>query len=117
MKEFRPDLPFTTVAYLLTPTYETIKGVPVKKYLVPTDEDVIHISFKTFGGTESTKNDLLVIEDTANVETWYDPKIKSDYGIRLTDDDSTYEILGEPEDINKRHQFLKFKVKRIKGGV
>lgn len=73
-------------------------------------------TFRTFGGTEVTTNDVLTIENTAVVETWYRPDIKADCQIK-DDDGITYEILGTPENINKRNQYLKFKIKAIRGGA
>jgi len=71
---------------------------------------------KTYGGTEKIINGVLVIEDTATIETWYRPDIKANCQIAL-DKDTVYDILGEPENINKRNQILKFKVKRHVGGA
>jgi SPP1 family predicted phage head-tail adaptor len=86
--------------------------VTVKEYeLVGT----INCSFKTFGGTESVVNDQLTVVDTANVETWYRPDITSASQIRVGT--KKYEVMGEPEDIEQRHQFLKFKVRGVKGGT
>ena len=61
-------------------------------------------------------NGVYAIEDTAIVETWYRPDIRSKCRIAL-ETEEVYDILGEPEDINRRHQFLKFKVRRVTGGV
>ena len=116
MADYRPALPFTTALILLTPTYETVKGTPVKKY-PETSDTVIYASFKTYGGTERVINDLYSIEDTANVETWYRPDIKADCRIRIAGTDAVYDIISEPENINMRGQFLKFKVRRVKGGA
>lgn len=110
---YRPTEPFITPAELLTPTYSTVKGVTVKQY--PESGEVIMCSFKTYGGTETTVNDVLTVVDTANVETWYRPDITSDSLIRLGAKE--YEVMGEPEDIEQRHQFLKFKVRGVKGGT
>lgn len=79
------------------------------------DEFLIYISAKSYGGTERTVNDRYVIEDTLEVETWYRPDITSIDRIKLLDDGSYWEILNTPEDIERRHQFLKFKMKRLKG--
>lgn len=119
MAEYRPQLPFTTPAYLITPTYEVVKGVLKKVYPTdpPTKADLFFCSFKTFGGTETTKNDVISIQDTANIEAWYDPRITSDCRIILAQNNSVYEIFGAPENINMRNQFLKFKVRRLTGGV
>lgn len=74
-------------------------------------------SFKTYGGTERDVNGLYTIEDTAQVECWYNPKITSECRVYLPETHSTYEIINEPEDIDLRHQFMKFKVRRLKGGA
>lgn len=108
---YRPSEPFVTVVELFNPTYETIKGVTKKTY---SKVDNISCSFKTYGGTESTVNDQLTVVDTANIETWYRPDITSASQIRLGT--KTYEVMGEPENIEQRNQFLKFKVRGIKGG-
>lgn len=110
---YRPSEPFTTALELFNPTYETVKGVAVKKY--PEQGERIMCSFKTYGGTETTVNDQLSVVDTANVETWYRPDITSASQLRLGA--KVYEVMGEPEDIEQRHQFLKFKVRGVKGGA
>ena len=110
---YRPSEPFSTPVELFNPTYVTIKGVPKKVY--PETGEVINCSFKTYGGTESTTNDILTVIDTAKIETWYRPDITSASQIRLGA--KVYEVIGEPEDIEQRHQFLKFKVRGVKGGA
>lgn len=109
---YRPSEPFTTVISLYNPTYKTVKGVTVKEYQL---EGTLNCSFKTYGGTESVVNEQLTVVDTANVETWYRPDITSASQIRLGA--KVYEVMGEPEDIEQRHQFLKFKVRGVKGGA
>ena len=74
-------------------------------------------SFKTYGGTEKTVNGVYSIEDTANIETMYRPDITGVCRIARAEDKAVFDIINEPEDINQRHQFLKFKVKRLKGGA
>ena len=110
---YRPSEPYCTPVELFNPTYETVKGVPKKVY--PEKGELIFCTFKTYGGTESTVNDQLTVVDTANVETWYRPDITSASQIRLGG--KKYEVMGEPEDIEQRHQFLKFKVRGVKGGT
>lgn len=109
----KPDLPYDTPVELFNPTYETIKGVTKKVY--PENGELIFCKFKTYGGTETTVNDQLAVVDTANVETWYRPDITSASLIKLGA--KKYEVIGEPEDIEQRHQFLKFKVRGVKGGA
>lgn len=109
---FRPKEPFSTVATLENPTTTTIKGVLVKTYA---QAGTIFCSFKTYGGTESVTNNVLSVIDTANVETWFREDIKSDS--RIIVGSKTYEVIGEPEDIEQRHQFLKFRVRGVAGGA
>lgn len=115
MAEYRPSLPFSTLLLLLIPVHETVKGVAVKRY--PDDGILLFGSFRTYGGTETSVNDVLTVIDTAIIETWYRPDIKSDCHIMRPEDNAVYEIIGEPENINMRNQFLRFKVRRIKGGA
>lgn len=113
---YRPLSPFSVAAYLLKPTKEVVKGVTVKTY--PTEGELFYCSFKTYGGTEQTKDSGYVVIDTANVETWFRPDIKADCRIVLADQpEKVYEVIGEPENIEMRNQFLKFKVKRVAGGA
>lgn len=86
-------------------------------------DGVIMANFKSFGGTEKNDNGVLSVEDTAQIVCWYRPDIKGDCRVILldgteeTENPKIYEILGEPENIEMRNMFLKFKVRRIKGGA
>ena len=118
MAEFKPSLPYNVPMYVLSVIgTDKVKGVPVKKYAEPTVDNLFHGSFKTFGGTESNKNGVYSVIDTANIETWYRPDITADCRIVLADTGAMYEILGTPENINMRNQFLKFKVQAVRGGA
>lgn len=110
---YKPDLPYNTPVELLNPTYETVRGVTKKVY--PETGEVIFTKFKTYGGTETTVNGVLTVVDTASVETWYRPDITSASMIKL--DGKEYEVMGAPEDIEQRHQILKFKVRGVRGGT
>lgn len=93
---------------------EKINGVTKKIY---TKEPFLFFgSFKSYGGTDVETNGILSVEDTATVKTWFRPDITSDCKIALAEQPrKQYEIMGEPEDIEQRHKYLSFKVKRIKG--
>lgn len=110
---YRPTEPYCTPVELFNPAYDVIKGVNKKVY--PENGELIFCSFKTYGGTESNVNDQLTVVDTANIETWYRPDITSASLIKLGN--KRYEVIGEPENIEQRNQFLKFKVRGIKGGA
>ena len=114
---YRPTTPFNVPMKLLSPTTKSVSGVSKKVYPDPdTIENVFFGNFRTFGGTERESNGLYVIENTATVETWYTPDIKSDCQIYLVPTGQVYEVIGEPENIELRNQFLKFRVRMV-GGV
>ena len=115
MAEYRPRLDNPIPMFVLTPTVTTKHGVQYKSY--PDSGALIHGSFKTYGGTERSVDGVYSIEDTAVITTWYRPDITSDCRIQLPWTGAEYEIINEPENINMRNQFLRFKVKRIKGGA
>lgn len=73
-------------------------------------------SFRTFGGTKIQANDIYAVQDTAVIETWYTPKIQADGKVKDLLTGIEYEILGTPENIERRNQFLKFEVRRLGGG-
>ena len=102
---------------VLKPTITKVAGVRSKVIPELKDGFTIYGTFKTYGGTERTVDGLFTIEDTADVETWYRPDITSDCIIALADTGAQYQIIDEPENINRRNQFLKFKVQRVKGGA
>ena len=114
-RQFKPSTPYTTAAELLVPTYSTVKGVAVKAY--PKEGIRLNISFKTYGGTESEVNGTFDIVNTAQVETWYRPDIKGDCRLRICSTGEEFEILGQPENIDMRNQFVKFRVRAIEGGA
>ena len=121
MANYRPDLSNSVPLILLTPTKTSVSGVVKKSYptieeALKNEDNLFFGTFKTYGGTERDVNGVYSIEDTANIATLFRPDIKSDCRIGL-ETGEIYDILGEPENINKRHQFLKFKVKRVKGGA
>lgn len=111
----------TTPLRLQQPTNAVSYGVNIKAFA--NVDGVIMANFKTYGGTEKTDNGILSVEDTAQILCRYRPDIKSDCRIVLldgfenTENAKCYEILGEPENIEQRNMFLKFKVRRIKGGA
>lgn len=108
---YRPSEPFNTSATLLNPTTTVVKGVTIKEYEAV---GTINCLAKSYGGTETTVNDVYSVIDTVNIETWYREDITSES--RLVIHGKMYEVIGVPEDISFRHQFLKFKVRGVRGG-
>ena len=58
----------TTATRLQTPTSEKVLGVSKKTY---TDvSGVVMVNWKSYGGTETTSNGVLFVEDTAQIVCW-----------------------------------------------
>lgn len=117
MKSYKPSTPFDAALVLLIPTYSESYGVPNKTFPDVAGGILFYGSFKTYGGTERDVNGIYSVENTAVIETWYRPDIKSNCRIAVPQTGEVYEILGEPENINLRNQYLKFKVIQVKGGA
>lgn len=122
MSSYRPDLSNMISLVLLKPTTTSVSGVDKKVFpsiqaALSDNDNIFYGSFKTYGGTERDVNGVYSIVDTANIETYFRPDITSECRIARADDGAIFEIINEPEDIDQRHQFLKFKVKRVKGGA
>lgn len=104
----------TTPCMLLTATVERVLGVEQKKY---TESERFNCNWKSYGGTETTNNGILTIEDTATLVCWYSPLIRANCRVKRLTDGAVYEIVSEPENIEQRNMFLQFKVQRVKGGA
>lgn len=111
---YKPKTPFNVPAQLLIPSYEKINGVEKKSF---SENFIFFCSAKSYGGTEKIINDNYVIEDTIEIETYFYPDINSECRIILLDDNSEWEIISPPENIERRNQYLKFKIKRVQGGA
>lgn len=110
----------TTPCRLIAPTgTKKVNGVEVKLWPSPAEEEapdkLFFASLKTYGGTETVRNDLLVIEDTAVLTTWFRPDIRADCRVRNLRTGALYEIINMPEDLNERSQVLVCKVRRVRG--
>lgn len=119
-RKYKPAMPFNVAMCLLAPVTTIVKGVrkPVFPDPDPTDEaQLFYGSFRTFGGTESTENDIYTIIDTATIDTWFNPNIKADCRIYICESGETYEIKSNPENIEMRNQFLQIRVERIGGAT
>lgn len=107
---------FDTTFKLLIPTTTMVKGVAKRVY--PDPEDVTEVffgSFRTYGGTENMSNDVYTVFDTGVIDTWYRPDITTDCKIYICETGEIYDVNSRPENINMRHQFLQFKVKKVGG--
>lgn len=114
-RSYKPNVPFNVPMKLLTPSTVKVKGVNKKVFPSPDGAPLIKGSFRTYGGTETVVNDVFTVIDTATVETWYRPDIKANSRIYLCDTEETFEVIGRPENIEMRNQYLKFRVQRVGG--
>lgn len=112
--EWQMSAPYNTPAFLKNPSKSAVsKGVKKNEY--PEEGELIFVSFRTFGGSETASNGQIAVENTGLVETWYRPDITS--ASRLVIGNLTYEVLGSPENIKMQNRNLLFKVRAIKGGA
>ena len=112
---YRPVIPFTTPMKLLIPTSVVSQGVTKKTFPTVDKGILIYGSFRTFGGTENLSNGVYTVINTATIDTWYRPDIAANCRIYICDTGQTYEIVGDPEDIEMRHQFLQMRVQKVGG--
>ena len=117
-RSYRPATPFATPMYILEPTYQTVKGVPKKVWPDPGslgEDYLIFGTFRSFGGTDVAQDNVYTVEATGYVETWYRPDITSDCNLYMVPTGESYEIMGKPENISMRNQYLKIRVRLIGG--
>lgn len=112
MKQYQPSVPFSVPAQHLKRSTIKVNGVNQEKF---TESEAFFCSAKSYGGTEKVVNGVYVIEDTWLIDTWYNPDISKGDQIRFLDDNTVFEVLASPENINRRGQYMRFKVSRIGG--
>lgn len=140
MRKYRPPV-FDVAMKVMIPTTVKIKGVIKKVYKSSTEElfmypfyinkddpiefgrimsyldsiNPIFGSFKTYGGTENMSNGVYTVFDTAIIDTWWRPDIKSDCQIYICETGEIWNVISNPENIDMRHQFIQFKVQKVGG--
>ena len=114
-RNYKPSAPFSVAMKLLVPVTTRVSGATKKTFTAPEDSELFFGSFRTFGGTESMSDGVYTIINTAVIDTWFRPDITADCKIYLCDNEQIYDIVSDPEDIDFRHQYLQFKVKKAGG--
>lgn len=114
-KNYKPAAPFNVPMKILVPVTEKIYGAGNKTFSAPENSELFYGSFRTFGGTESMRDGVYMIVNTAVIDTWYRPDIKADCKIYLCETGDIYDMISDPEDIDFRHQYLRFKVQKAGG--
>lgn len=115
MARFKLSGALTTRLMLLIPSYEKAYGVSTSTYPDIADGIEINACFRTFGGTDMDVNGQIVVQKTATIETWFRPDIQSDCRFGIPETGEVYEILGDPEDIEMRHQYMRIRLTQLKG--
>lgn len=98
------------IAFLKSET-KKVNGVNKKTF---TESEPFFCSFKTYGGTEKVIDDIYIVENTAVIETYFNPEIKNDCRLKLLTDGSEWEILSL-ENIEMRNMYLRIKVRNLNG--
>ena len=111
-KSYQPQTPFNVPAMHLKRTTKKVNGVNKETF---TENTMFYCSAKSYGGTEKVVNGVYVIEDTWVIDTWFNSAFGKGDKIRFLDDNTEYEIFASPENINRRGQYMRFKVVRIGG--
>ena len=111
---YKPKQPFNVPAKILTATKTKVNGVIQKAFV---DGSTFFCSARSYGGTERVVNNVYSIEDTMQIETYYRNDIHASDRIKLLDDNSEWDIISDPENIERRNQFLVFKIRRVAGGA
>lgn len=114
-KGYEPNLPFNVPALHLKRSDKPEKVNGVNQYTYTEAKKPFFCSAKSYGGTEKVVNGVVVIEDTWNIDAFYNPNFGKGDKIRFLDDNSEFEILASPENINRQGQYMRFKVKHIGG--
>lgn len=115
-RAYKPVTPFTTPAKVLIPTLTRVKGTTKKTYPNPSDvNEIIFVSFRTFGGSENMSNGIYTVYDTGTIDTWYTPDITADCRLYICETGEIYDVKGTPENIDGRHQYLHFRVEKVGG--
>lgn len=112
MADYKPQLPFNVPAMHMRCNSKSEGGMKTESF---TDTSMFYCSAKSYGGTEKVVNDIYVIEDTWVIDTWFNPAFKKGDHIRFLDDGREFKILASPENINRRGQYMRFKVVAIGG--
>lgn len=120
-KDYQPNLPFDTPALHLKRSAKPEKINGVNQYTYTEAAEPFFCSAKSYGGTEKQVNGVTVIEDTWQIDAFYNPDFGKGDKIRFLDEKGAdgkyreYEVLASPENIDRRGQYMRFKVLAIGG--
>lgn len=115
-KQYQPSVPFNVPFKILNAKITKINGVNSLDYPNPNDiNEVYFCNARAYVGISKNINDVHAEEDTLTIDTYWIPSLKKNDHIVLLDDNSEWEVIVHPENINRRNQYSRFKVVRIRG--
>lgn len=112
-KQYQPQTPFNVPFKILSLTKQFVNGVNKQTYVE--GDTVYFCSAKAWVGSAKTIDNVSGEEDTLTVDSWFIPELKKNDRIKLLDDNSVWELPVSPENINRRNQYMRFKVVRYNG--
>ena len=120
---YTPDLRNPEVLYLLKKLNgDSVQGMiqvqhePLEEAMKSTKNKITG-SFKTYQGTERVYEQTTIWEDTAVITAIYNPNVHIRDWVYVPKTGKTYEVVTEPEDVNLKHKFIIFKVKKVMSNV
>lgn len=114
-KTYKLKAPFNVPMKLLVPTSVTVQGVLKKSFSDPESSELFFGAIKRYNGVENVQNGMYTVIDTIVIDTWYRPDIKADCRVYMCDTGETFELINDPDDINMRHQYMQFKIRKVGG--
>lgn len=112
-KQYQPQTPFNVPFKILHGEITKVNGVNTLTFTE--DEEIYFCSAKAYVGVNKTINDLKAEEDTLTIDSYFIPSLKKNDHIILLDDNSEWEVYIHPENVNRRNQWSRFKVVRVRG--
>ena len=94
-----------------------VTGAPEREYVDAEKDPIIFCNFKTYGGTKAVHNDRLIVIDTAKIQMHYRDDIKPSDRFILLDDNTVWNIVGRPENVEQRNRLLIITVQYAGGGA
>lgn len=112
IRKYRPKMPFDVTFKLWIPTTQVVRGVAVKDYK---EGALFNASVRTYTSDKTEADDIYTPYVTTVLDTWWNPDIKADCVVELVETGERYSLETEPENIDMRHQFMQFRIRKIGG--
>jgi len=111
-KEYQPQGVFNVWFQLMKRELKFVNGHNIETFTPSFKSKCSCINYST---NNSNVNDLKSYQDTWSFESRYTPLIQAGDRIVLLDDNSVYDIVGNPENVRRENKYIKFKMVRVNG--